>query len=146
MLIDASLPETRNAHHDPMYTVAVKRDFVAQHFLIGGDWGAEKDWHSHHYYVEVQLEGKSLDQHGYLVNIVDIEENLEKYVAYFKDKTLNDLPEFEGLNPSIEHFSRIFCILLADSIRASNLSTITIKIWENEIAWASYWMSLQDRH
>ena len=35
-----------------MYSVAVKREFVAQHFLIGGDWGAENDWHSHHYQVE----------------------------------------------------------------------------------------------
>ena len=60
-----------------MYTVAVKRDFTAQHFLIGGDWGAENQWHSHHYRVEVQLHGAALDQHGYLVDIVEIEEKLE---------------------------------------------------------------------
>lgn len=121
-----------------MYTVAVKRDFVAQHFLIGGDWGPENDWHSHHYDVEVQLEGETLDKHGYLVDIVDIEQNLEALVMYYKDKTLNELPEFEGLNPSIEHFSRIFCLQLAQRIKAPNLSLMTIKIWENEIAWASY--------
>jgi 6-pyruvoyltetrahydropterin/6-carboxytetrahydropterin synthase len=122
-----------------MYTVAVKRDFVAQHFLIGGDWGAENEWHSHHYWVEVQLEGATLDKHGYLVDIVDIEHNLEALVARYKDKTLNDLPEFEALNPSIEHFARIFCHSLAKRLRsAPNLSAITIKIWENEIAWASY--------
>lgn len=121
-----------------MYTVAVKRDFVAQHFLIGGDWGAENQWHSHHYVVEVQLEGATLDRHGYLVDIVDIEAGLESLVAAFKDKTLNDLPQFAHLNPSIEHFARIFCDALAGRIQAPNLSAITIKIWENEIAWASY--------
>ena len=121
-----------------MYTVAVKRDFVGQHFLIGGDWGPENEWHSHHYYVEVQLEGDKLDQHGYLVDIVDIEHQLEKIVAYYKDKTLNDLPEFEGLNPSIEHFSRILCLTLAERIKADTLKFVTVKIWENEIAWASY--------
>lgn len=121
-----------------MYTVAVKRDFVAQHFLIGGDWGPENQWHSHHYQVEVQLEGAELDRHGYLVDIVDIEHNLEALVAAYKDKTLNDLPEFAGLNPSIEHFSRIFCLALAGRIQAPNISAITIKLWENEIAWASY--------
>lgn len=125
-----------------MYTVAVKRDFVAQHFLIGGDWGAENQWHSHHYVVEVQLEGETLDQHGYLVDIVDIESGLESLVTSFKDKTLNDLPAFAGLNPSIEHFARIFCDALADRIQAPNLSAITIKIWENEIAWASYHRTL----
>lgn len=121
-----------------MYVVAVKRDFVAQHFLIGGDWGAENEWHSHHYVVEVQLEGERLDRHGYLVDIVDIEANLEELVAHYRDKTLNDLPAFEGLNPSIEHFCRIFCRQLAERIKAETLSAMTVKIWENEIAWASY--------
>jgi 6-pyruvoyltetrahydropterin/6-carboxytetrahydropterin synthase len=125
-----------------MYQVAVKRDFVAQHFLIGGDWGAENTWHSHHYVVEVQLEGAALDQHGYLVDIVDIEQALEAIVAYYRDKTLNDLPEFVGLNPSIEHFTRIICQTLAAHIRATNLSALTVKIWENEIAWASYQLAL----
>jgi len=121
-----------------MYTVAVKRDFVAQHFLIGGDWGAENDLHSHHYQVEVQLAGETLDQHGYLVDIVDIENQLEALVAYYRDRTLNELSEFAGLNPSIEHFSRIFCRTLAERIQAPNLQQVTVKIWENEIAWASY--------
>ncbi len=121
-----------------MYTVAVKRDFVAQHFLIGGDWGAENERHSHHYILEVQLEGASLDQHGYLVDIVDIEASLEALVAYYRDKTLNELPEFEGLNPSIEHFARIVCQALSSRIQASNLNAIHIRLWENEIAWAAY--------
>ena len=134
-----------------MYTVAVKRDFVAQHFLIGGDWGAENEWHSHHYVVELQLSGPTLDQHGYLVDIVDIVANLEALVAHYQDKTLNDLPEFTGLNPSIEHFARILATQLAERIlatqlaeriQASTLSHLTVKVWENEIAWASFQLSV----
>jgi 6-pyruvoyltetrahydropterin/6-carboxytetrahydropterin synthase len=121
-----------------MYTVAVKRDFVAQHFLIGGDWGAENERHSHHYQLEIQLEGATLDAHGYLVDIVDIETHLEALVAYYRDRTLNELPEFEALNPSIEHFARIFCQALSTRIQVPHLSAITVKIWENEIAWAAY--------
>lgn len=121
-----------------MYTVAVKRDFVAQHFLIGGDWGAENEKHSHHYAVELRLEGAVLDQHGYLVDIVDIEKHLDSLVTHYRDRTLNDLPEFAGLNPSIEHFSRILCETLVTRITAPNLSALTVVIWENDIAWASY--------
>lgn len=121
-----------------MYSVAVKRDFIAQHFLIGGDWGAENQLHSHHYQVEVQLEGQELDRHGYLVDIVDIEHKLDSLVAYFRDRTLNELPEFAGLNPSIEHFSRILCQAFAARITAPNISEVMLKIWENDIAWAAY--------
>lgn len=125
-----------------MYTVAVKRDFVAQHYLIGGDWGAENLKHSHHYAVEVQLEGGTLDRRGYLVDIVDIEKHIDDLAAHYRDKTLNDLPEFAGLNPSIEHFSRILCQSLAARITASTLTAITVKLWENEIAWASYQLAV----
>jgi 6-pyruvoyltetrahydropterin/6-carboxytetrahydropterin synthase len=121
-----------------MYSVAVKRDFVGQHFLIGGDWGAENERHSHHYAVEVQLEGSELDSHGYLVDIVDIERHLEALVAHYRDRTLNELPEFADLNPSIEHFARIFGESLSARITAANITALTLKIWENDIAWAAY--------
>lgn len=120
-----------------MYTVAVKRDFVAQHFLIGGDWGSENERHSHHYAIELQLEGATLDRHGYLVDIVDIADNLERLVAEYRDKSLNEMPAFDGLNPSIEHFSRILCTTLSERIAAPNISALTVKLWENEIAWAA---------
>ena len=121
-----------------MYSVSVKHDFIAQHYLIGGDWGAENELHSHHYQAEVQLEGDTLDSHGYLVDIVDIEQSLNALVARYRDHILNDLPEFEGLNPSIEHLSRILCQAMAAQIQAKNINAVTVKLWENEIAWAAY--------
>jgi 6-pyruvoyltetrahydropterin/6-carboxytetrahydropterin synthase len=121
-----------------MYTVAVKRDFIARHFLIGGDWGAENQLHSHHYQIELQLEGADLDQHGYLVDIIEIEASLNSLIAYYRDQNLNDRPEFQGLNPSIEHLSRIICQALSARIQAINVTSLRVKLWENEIAWASY--------
>ena len=120
-----------------MYVLAVERDFVAQHFLTGGDWGRENERHSHHYRMEVQLEGPALDEHGFLVDIVDVEVRLEEHVAYFRDRMLNELPEFAGLNPSIEHFARIICEDLLNHIKAP-LRAITVRIWEDDIAWAAY--------
>ena len=124
-----------------MYTIAIKRDFIAQHYLIGGDWGPENEGHSHHYQVELQLRGETLDQHGYLVDIVEIERVLAALIEHYRDRTLNDLPEFAGLNPSIEHFSRILCQALTAHIQAENIRTVKVRLWENEIAWASYKLS-----
>ena len=121
-----------------MYTVTVIRDFVARHFLIGGDWGDENKLHAHHYKVEIQLQGDKLDQHGYLVDIVEIENGLSGVIAHFRDKTLNELPEFEDLNPSIEHFSRIVCEMFSNKMSLQRLKSLTLQLWENEAAWASY--------
>lgn len=121
-----------------MYTVSVRRDFIARHMLIGGDWGPENESHAHHYVVEVRLYGKKLDRHGYLVDICEIETWLNKLVDYYRDTSLNDLPEFEGLNPSIEHFARILCQALRQTINGGVLTALSIKIWENDEAWAEY--------
>ncbi len=121
-----------------MYTVAVRRDFIAQHYLIGGDWGPENDKHSHHYVVEVRLEGPTLDQHGYLVDIVAIEQALDDLVARYRDHTLNDLPEFAGLNPSLEHFARIWAQALVERLALPTVQRLTVVLWEHEHAWAAY--------
>ena len=121
-----------------MHTLGVRRDFIARHFLIGGDWGPENFPNSHHYVLELQLEGKELDQHGYLVDIVDVEKHLDEIVQYYKDQMLNEKPEFAGLNPSIEHFSRILATSLSDRIKAANISALKVVLCENESAWAAY--------
>ena len=121
-----------------MYTLAVRREFIARHFLIGGDWGAENFPNSHHYVLELQLAGTELDQHGYLVDIVDVEKNLNEVVDYYKEQLLNDKPEFTGLNPSIEHFSRILATELNMRIQAKNIISLKVVLWEHENAWAAY--------
>jgi 6-pyruvoyltetrahydropterin/6-carboxytetrahydropterin synthase len=121
-----------------MYTLAVRRNFIARHFLIGGDWGPENFPNSHHYILELQLEGSELDQHGYLVDIVDVEKHLDDVVGYYKEQMLNEKPEFTGLNPSIEHFSQILATTLNERINAKNISTLKVVLWEHENAWASF--------
>jgi len=121
-----------------MYTLAVRRDFIARHFLIGGDWGPENFPNSHHYILELQLSGNQLDQHGYLADIVDVEKHLDEVVNYFKEQMLNEKPEFSGLNPSIEHFARILATSLSERIKAKNISSLKVVLWENENAWAAY--------
>ena len=121
-----------------MYTLAVRREFIARHFLIGGDWGPENLPNSHHYILELQLEGSQLDQHGYLCDIVDVEKHLDEIVVDYREQMLNEKPEFLGLNPSLEHFSRILATSLNEKIKAENISALKVVLWENESAWASF--------
>jgi len=121
-----------------MYELGIKRDFIARHFLIGGDWGPENFPNSHHYVLELRLEGSELDQHGYLVDIVDVEKHLDEIVNYYKDQMLNEKLEFSGLNPSIENFARILATSLSERIKAENISEIKVVLWENDSAWAAY--------
>jgi len=120
------------------YTVGVIRDFVALHYLIGGDWGRENQLHSHHYKMEVIFAGPRLDRHGYLLDIAVVKDHLERLVERYRDKTLNDLPEFAGLNPGLEPFARILNESMARALEPTNLTSLTVKLWENEEAFATH--------
>lgn len=124
-----------------MYSVAVSRDFIANHFLVGGDWGSENFPHAHHYVAEVRIDAEQLDRHGYLVDIVAIEAALDAIVTDFRDQLLNDKPEFNGLNPSIEHFSRIIAEKLLAAIEPPGSGSLRVKLWENSSCWAAYRMA-----
>jgi 6-pyruvoyltetrahydropterin/6-carboxytetrahydropterin synthase len=120
------------------YTVGVIRDFVAQHFLFGGDWGRENQLHSHHYKMEVIFAGARLDRHGYLLDIAVVKEHLDRLVERYRDKTINDLPEFAGGNPGIEPFARLLAEGMVRALEPTNLTSLSVKLWENEEAFATY--------
>ena len=126
-----------------MYSIAVRTDFIAQHFLIGGDWGPENERNSHHYVLEVVLEGPQLDEHGYLVDIVAVSDALSGVRSAYADRLLNDLPEFASLNPSLEHFARILCERVSRELATPGLSAIAVRLWENDSASATYRNSLR---
>lgn len=121
-----------------MYELRVKKDFIAQHYLTVPNAGPENEWHSHHFEVEVVMEGEELNENGYLIDIVEVEEALDHLIDRYRDSTLNDLPEFDGLNPSVEHFSRLFCTALQKRLLADSLKGLTVRIWEDDDAWASF--------
>ena len=120
-----------------MYSLGMQREFSARHYLIGGDWGEENTEHAHNYRLELILEKPTLDQHGFLVDIVEVESQLDQVVAEFSGKTLNTLANFAGGNPSIERLATILNGILHKRFAAFQLSAITVTIHEDDIAWTS---------
>jgi 6-pyruvoyltetrahydropterin/6-carboxytetrahydropterin synthase len=120
-----------------MYRLSISRDFIAQHFLIGGDWGEENELHSHHYRVEVMIEGRALNEHGYLIDIVDLERSLLAVIGRYRDRTLNDQAIFGGLNPSLERFARILQEDLAGRLALGD-ARLSLTLWENDRDFAGY--------
>jgi 6-pyruvoyltetrahydropterin/6-carboxytetrahydropterin synthase len=125
-----------------LYTLSLQRRFTAWHHLVGGDWGAENQPHTHSYKLELELRGAQLDQHGYLVDLVEVEQILGSLTQRYADADLNELAEFKGLNPSLENFCRLAAQAFAARLAGRGLKDLTVRIWENEEAWASYQMDL----
>ncbi|WP_251328956.1 6-pyruvoyl trahydropterin synthase family protein [Haloplanus pelagicus] len=121
-----------------MYRLSVSRDFVAQHFLTVPDPGPEGEVHSHHFEVAVRFAGPDLNEHGYLVDIDAVDAALDRLEARYRDALLNDLPEFEGANPSVERFARVFGDRFVEAVPTEGPTRLTVRMWEDEDAWASH--------
>ncbi|AXG05503.1 6-carboxytetrahydropterin synthase [Haloplanus rubicundus] len=126
-----------------MYRLSVSRDFVAQHFLTVPNPGPEGEVHSHHFEVAVRLAGPELNEYGYLVDIDAVNEALDALEDRYRDALLNDLPEFEGRNPSVERFARLFGDRFVDRVPTEVPTELTVRMWEDEDAWASHERSLR---
>ena len=121
-----------------MYTVTVVRPLIAQHFLTVPNPGPEGDLHSHHFRVEVELAGEELNEYDYLVDIDEVDAALDAVERRYADETLNDLPEFDGYNPSVERFARVVHERVSDYISADNVDRLTVTMWEDDVANAAY--------
>jgi len=119
-----------------LHSLMVRKDFIASHFLIGGDWGKECEPHAHRYVLDLVLEGRSLDSNNYLVDIIRVEEIIGAVIDRYRDRLLNDLPEFKGQNPSIELFSKFLAERLSEGIGDPRICGGSVTLWENESAWA----------
>ena len=119
------------------YTVGLLRAFVAEHRLVGGDWGKENERHSHPYRLEVVFEGDTLDAHGYLIDIAVVEPRLDALCDRYRGSMLNDLPEFAGKNPGVEQFASVIAKRLAPELARSPVRAVTVKVWESDSAFAT---------
>ena len=121
-----------------MYATTVRTDFVAQHHLTVPDPGPEGKLHSHRFRVELEFRGPELGEYDYPVDIDDATVALEALADRYTDATLNDLPEFDGYNPSVERFSRVVFDRVTDRVTDDTVAELAVTVWEDDEAAAGY--------
>lgn len=121
-----------------MYSVSVARTFVAQHYLTVPDPGPEGRLHSHTFTVESTFRGPELDEYSYLVDIDAVESAMDATADSFRDETLNDLPEFEGYNPSAERLARAFATRLQSRLEPEIATELAVAVTEDDVATVTY--------
>ncbi|WP_049984226.1 6-carboxytetrahydropterin synthase [Halorubrum sp. BV1] len=121
-----------------MYATTVTTAFVAQHYLTVVDEGPESVPHSHRFEVELTFRGPALNEHDYLVDIDDADAALDGLADRYRDALLNDLPEFEGGNPSVERFARVVFERVTDAVTDDTVRELAVTVWEDDDAAATY--------
>lgn len=121
-----------------MYSVSVSRSCIAQHYLTVPDPGPEGTLHSHRFGIEATFGGPELNEYGYLVDIDAVIDALEDVVGEIRDETLNDLPAFEGQNPSAERLARLVADRLAERLAPETATELTVTVREDDVATVAH--------
>ena len=121
-----------------MFELCLQKSFRASHALVGGDWGAENQPHSHDYKLEWILEAEGLGDHDYIADLLELENILDRALEKFSQQHLNDLPAFANRNPSLELFAQVLWGELFAPLTARGLTGGKVVLWENAQAWAAY--------
>jgi len=111
---------------------------VAQHYLTVPDPGPEGEPHSHQFEVELTFRGPELNEYQYLVDIDDADAALSTLADRYRDRLLNDLPEFAGDNPSVERFARVIFDRVTDIVTDETVTELAVRVWEDSQAAATY--------
>lgn len=119
-----------------MYRINIYDYFSSAHYLKGYQGKCEA-LHGHNWRVEVEVEGKDLDEVGMLMDFKRLKESLRDELKELDHCLLNDLEAFRDTNPSSESIARYIYDRLKCNL-PSNLSIAMVSIWESATSKASY--------
>ena len=91
-----------------MFELTVRRTFAAAHAIVMR--GVRERIHGHNWQVVVTVEGASLDSDGLLCDFHALEATLDEAVGPFHNRSLNEVPPFDRVNPTAENVAEFLAL------------------------------------
>jgi len=120
-----------------MYELDITREFSAAHMLKGYD-GLCSNLHGHNWTVQVFIQAGQLDDIGIAADFTVIKRVLTEILSQFDHKYLNELPEFQGINPTSENIARIIFEKLAPAVAKPGIKLDRVRVCESPTSGATY--------
>ena len=121
-----------------MYELDITREFSAAHKLRGYD-GLCSNLHGHNWTVQVFIRAVKLDSIGIAADFTVIKRELTAILAQFDHKYLNELPEFQDVNPTSENIARIIYDKLSPVFQDPAVCLDRVRVCESPTSGATYW-------
>ena len=120
-----------------MYELKIEQSFAAAHRLREYK-GQCEELHGHNWKVEVVVRSESLNDIGLVIDFQDLKAATREVLAIFDHTYINELPDFQKVNPSSENIARYIFDQLALRLEKGGLRMHKVTAWESEKACASY--------
>jgi len=118
------------------YALTVRSSFSAAHRLLEYEGNCER-LHGHNWQVEVTVESEVLDSRGMALDFRAMKAALNGILSRLDHKYLNEVPPFDGRNPSSENIARHIFEEMERAVPPP-VRLARVAVWESEDAWAEY--------
>jgi 6-pyruvoyltetrahydropterin/6-carboxytetrahydropterin synthase len=119
------------------YTITTVVHFSAAHVLHGYE-GACDRVHGHNYELRVEVVADALDALGMGLDFERIKAASRAAVEDLDHRHLNDLPAFEGENPTAERVARLVFQRLSRTLDGPHARVAAVELWETHDACVRY--------
>ena len=120
-----------------MYQILRERFFSASHQLRGYKGRCER-LHGHNWRVCIHVTSAELDENGMVMDFHKLDELLSKAIEPFDHRHLNDIKQFDRINPSSENLARVICHRVQEMLPNPGIEVSFCDIWESEFSRARY--------
>jgi 6-pyruvoyltetrahydropterin/6-carboxytetrahydropterin synthase len=114
-----------------LYTLKSVISFDSAHQLLGYD-GPCARVHGHTYKLEVEIQGKQLDHLGMVIDCYDVKKHLKPIVDQIDHYHLNDLPQFQNVNPTAENIAAWIYDQISEKLNSETIRVKAVTLWETE--------------
>jgi 6-pyruvoyltetrahydropterin/6-carboxytetrahydropterin synthase len=121
----------------PMYQVGTAVEVRALHVMPGVE-GPEGELHAHDYKIEVLVGRAELDGRGMVCDLDILDDALQRVADTVRDADLEVIRPPEAEAVTVEVFARWAHGALADAVRAGGGQDLTVRVWENPVAFGAY--------
>ncbi len=135
-----------------MIHITRKEHFNAAHRLFRADWSDERNlqvfgkcsnpnWHGHNYTLYITVKGNANPETGFLMNLKDLSEIINKYIIDKVDhKNLNLEVDFmKNINPSTENIAIAIWNQIEKPISDKGAMLHAVKLEETENNFVEYY-------
>jgi 6-pyruvoyl-tetrahydropterin synthase len=128
-----------------LFSVTVRDHIMVAHSFRGEVFGPAQRLHGATFVVDATFRRAELDADNIVLDIGLAAKELSTVLGALNYRSLDDEPEFAGINTSTEYLAKVVADRLADRVAAGalgegarELAQITVTLHESHVAWASY--------
>lgn len=116
------------------FQITITREFSAAHAIRLYD-GSLEPIHGHNWRVSVTVSADQLDSIGVVMDFHELARLVDEVVGPMRNRSLNDLPEFAGVNPTAENVA----VYVGKSLKIpGNVRLSKVEVWETWDCLAIY--------